>query len=141
MYVVYVYLYIYIYIYIFVCMWHLILDQVMTCNEKVLTLTNKSIARMVVAVCSDNCFIWLPWLPSISRSIWPNSRIKSSQLLFADLISSCRDSLCSLSIWRVLTFKIFPVKTLFMRMVVSSLSALSFEWVASTYFFLKTFWS
>ena len=33
---------------------------------------------MVVAVCLDDCFIQLLWLPVILRAIWPNSMIKSS---------------------------------------------------------------
>ena len=58
-------------------------------------------------------------------AIWPNLMIKSSRLSFGDLFSACRGSLCCLSIWRVLTFEIFHhVKTLFMKMAVSFLSAL-----------------
>ena len=89
---------------------------------------------MAIAVCLDHCFIWLSWLPATLAAIWPNSLIKSSWLLFRDLISACRESLCSLSIWRVFTFKIFHhIETLLMKMAVSFLSALIPNWI-----FLKT---
>ena len=60
---------------------------------------------MAVAVFWDN--LQLPWLPAILRGILPNLMIKSSQVSFGDLISACTGSLCNLSIWRDLSFKIF----------------------------------
>ena len=57
-----------------------------------------------------------------------NDKIKSA----VNQISACRGSLYSLWIWRVLTCKIFHyVKTLFMKMAVSFLSALILNWVRS----------
>ena len=97
---------------------------------------------MVVAVYLDYCFIWLPWQLAISRAIWPNSMIKSNWRSLRDLISAWNGSLCSLSIWRVLIFEIFhSVKTLFVKMAASFLSALIPDWVRSALrFFSENTW-
>ena len=62
---------------------------------------------MAVAVFRDKCFFRLPGLLTILRGILPNSIIKSSQVSIGNLISAWRWSLCNLSIWKDLTFKIF----------------------------------
>ena len=97
---------------------------------------------MTVAVFWDDCFLRLPWFPAILRAILPSSMIKSSRVAFGDLISACRGSLCNLSIWRDLRFKIFHhVKTFFIKRAVSFLSTLSPDWVRSALyvFFRKHF--
>ena len=80
----------------------------------------------------DNCFLQLLWLPAILIAILPNSMMKSSRVLFGDLISACRGTLRNLSIWKDLTFKIFHhFKTLFMKRAASFLSTLIPDWVRS----------